>query len=60
MDPWLETADINLVDNNLPRKTQLSKFELFKQKKYGWGADGKENLMQRDQRNEELKKEEKK
>lgn len=59
MDPWLETADINLVDNNWPRKTQLSKFELFKQKQRGWGDDGKENLMQRDRRNEELKKEQK-
>ena len=56
MDPWLETADINLNDNHWPRKTQLTKFELFKQKKRGWGDDGKENLMQRHKRNEELKK----
>jgi len=56
MDPWLETADVNLFDNNWPRKNQLSKFNLFKQKKYGWGADGKENLMQKYRRNEELKK----
>ena len=26
MDPWLETADINLNDNHWPRKTQLSKW----------------------------------
>jgi hypothetical protein len=56
MDPWLETADVNLNDNNWPRKTQLSKFTLFKDKNRRWGDDGKENLMQRDARNEELKK----
>ena len=56
MDPWLETADVDLNNNNWPRKTHLSKFELFKQKKYGWGADGNENEMQRAKRNEELKK----
>jgi hypothetical protein len=56
MDPWLETADTEMFNNNWPRKSQLSKFELYKAKKYGWGADGKENLMQRDRRNEELKK----
>ena len=57
MDPWLETADVNLNDNNWPRKTQLSKFKLFKDKNRRWGDDGKENLMQRNARNEELKKE---
>jgi len=56
MDPWLETADINLNDNHWPRKTQLSKFKLFKEKKRGWGDDGEENLMQRHKRNQELKK----
>jgi hypothetical protein len=56
MDPWLETADINLNDNSWPRKTQLSKFELYKRKKYGWGANGSENQMQIDRRNIELKK----
>ncbi len=56
MDPWLETADTEMFNNNWPRKTQLSKFELFKQKEYGWGNDGDENLMQRNNRNEELKK----
>ena len=33
MDPWLETADVNLNDNSWPRKTQLSKFQLYKNKK---------------------------
>ncbi len=56
MDPWLETADVNLNDNNWPRKAQFSKFQLYQQKKYGWGADGSENEMQIDRRNEDLKK----
>ena len=56
MDPWLESADTEMYNNNWPRKTQLTKFELYKKKQYGWGADGNENLMQKDRRNEELKK----
>ena len=56
MDPWLETADTEMYNNNWPRKTQLSKFQLYQRKKYGWGADGSENPMQRAKRNEELKK----
>ena len=57
MDPWLETADVDLNDNSWPRKTQLSKFEVFKQKKTNRrGNGGKENLMQRDLRNKALKK----
>ncbi|MCB0400524.1 MAG: M1 family metallopeptidase [Flavobacteriales bacterium] len=59
MDPWLETADTEMYNNNWPRKAQLSKFQLYKQRNYGWGADGRENPMQRDKRNEELKKEQK-
>jgi len=57
MDPWLETADVNLNDNSWPRKTQLSKFKVFKSKSTNRrGNGGAENLMQRDTRNEELKK----
>ena len=56
MDPWLETADTEMYNNNWPRKSQLTKFQLYQQKKYGWGADGNENQMQIDKRNEELKK----
>ena len=55
MDPWLETADVNLADNNWPRRTTLSKFKVYQKKKGIRGDDGKENLMQRDRRNEELK-----
>jgi hypothetical protein len=57
MDPFLETADVDFSNNNWPPKMELSKFELYKRKKYGWGQDGKENPMQRAKRNEELKKE---
>jgi hypothetical protein len=56
MDPWLETADTEIYNNNWPRKAQLSKFKLYQRKKYGGGADGSENPMQRAKRNEELKK----
>jgi hypothetical protein len=55
LDPWLETADTDMNNNNWPPKLQPSKFELYKAKKYGWGADGKENPMQRLKKNEELK-----
>ena len=47
LDPKLETADINLHNNQWPRKMTLSKFELFKQKKYNRSQGGKENKMQR-------------
>ncbi len=56
IDPFLETADVDLTNNAWPRKLQPSKFELYKRATFGWGADGKENPMQRAKRNEELKK----
>ncbi|MCB0409174.1 MAG: M1 family peptidase [Flavobacteriales bacterium] len=56
LDPWLETADTDLNNNNWPPKMQPTKFEIYKDKKYGWGADGRENDMQRARKNEELKK----
>ncbi len=55
LDPWLETADTDLNNNNWPPKMQPTKFEIYKDKKYGWGADGRENDMQRARKNEELK-----
>ncbi len=60
MDPWLETADTEMNNNNWPAKVYPSKFQLFKEKSYGWGADGNENDMQKAKRSEELKKVEKK
>ena len=40
LDPHLETADVDLENNHLPREVQQSRFKLFKQKK-------KRNPMQR-------------
>ena len=47
LDPQLETADINLINNNWPRKTIKSKFELYKNKKNNRWKNFKENKMQR-------------
>jgi len=55
MDPWLETADTDLNNNNWPQKVQLSKFQLFKNGSGGWDEDDHENEMQRAKRNEALK-----
>jgi hypothetical protein len=56
LDPWLETADVDLNNNNWPAKVQPTKFELFKQREYKWDSDAKENPMQRAKRNEKLEK----
>tara|TARA_X000001036_G_scaffold314666_1_gene293103 strand:+ start:4189 stop:6561 length:2373 start_codon:yes stop_codon:yes gene_type:complete len=50
LDPKLETADIDLNNNYYPRKMILSKFELYKKKKYNRSQSGKENKMQRKKR----------
>tara|TARA_B100000886_G_C20402752_1_gene483348 strand:- start:35 stop:1744 length:1710 start_codon:yes stop_codon:yes gene_type:complete len=47
LDPQLETADINLLNNNWPRKMIKSKFELYKNKKNNRWKNFKENKMQR-------------
>ena len=47
LDPRLETADIDLVNNHWPRKMIQSKFELYKSKNYNRGTTSKENKMQR-------------
>ena len=47
LDPKLETADIDLVNNHWPRKMIESKFELYKSKKYNRRKIYKENKMQR-------------
>jgi hypothetical protein len=54
LDPWLETADVDLNNNNWPAKVQPTKFELFKQRNTKWDSDSKENPMQRAKRNEKL------
>jgi len=45
LDPNLETADVDTANNYFPPKQQMSKFELFKRKRFGG-----ENPMQRDRR----------
>ena len=46
LDPFLETADIDTSNNHYPKRQQLNRFELYKQK----AQRKKENPMQRDQR----------
>lgn len=58
LDPWLETADVDLNNNSWPEKVHPSKFELFKRKDYKWDSDAKENPMQRAKRSEKLEKNE--
>ncbi|MGY8780792.1 MAG: M1 family metallopeptidase [Fidelibacterota bacterium] len=57
VDPRLETADIDIVNNHWPRKMIPSKFELFKrnQKARGQGSGG--NKMQRAKKVKEALKE---
>jgi len=56
LDPQLETADINLVNNNWPRKVIRSKFELYKTKKHNRWKTYKENKMQRHNRSKKKEK----
>lgn len=50
LDPFLETADTDLSNNNWPARPQPTRFELYKQRQ-GGGVGG-ENPMQRYQRSE--------
>ena len=56
LDPYLETADCDLSNNNWPPRPQPTRFEIFKQ--YGssssrYGAQD-DNPMQRAEKNDEL------
>lgn len=51
LDPNLETADTDMSNNYFPAKSQISKFELFKQDRTGG-----ENPMQRAERAKKMKK----
>ncbi|MCC7331968.1 MAG: M1 family metallopeptidase [Flavobacteriales bacterium] len=55
LDPWQETADVDLNNNNWPQKKYPTKFEVFKNNDYQWDSESKENPMQRAARNEKLK-----
>ena len=50
LDPYLETADVDMSDNAWPPRPEPTRFEVFKQKEWGGGG---ENPMQRSQRNAE-------
>jgi len=54
IDPFLEMADCDEFNNGLPRMVKPSKFAVFKQKKYRWGANGDENPMQKARRMEDM------
>lgn len=57
LDPWLEVADTDRSNNYWPPKVEMSRFKLYEQKVNRWGVDPRrENPMQRDKRNEKLKK----
>jgi len=46
LDPYRETADIDEANNSWPRKTQPSRFELFKQQQLPRGSSNGTNPMQ--------------
>jgi hypothetical protein len=49
LDPYLETADVDMSNNFYPPKTQLSRYEIFKGAPSPFGAPG-ENPMQKAKR----------
>ncbi len=51
LDPFLETADVDLSNNNWPPKSMPSRFEMFKDNR-NWS---KENPMQRAKKEDEMK-----
>ena len=51
LDPFLETADTDFSNNSWPKREEPTRYELFKSKQ------STENLMQRDKRVQEVKKE---
>ena len=50
LDPYLETADVDMNNNHWPKKAIPSRFKIFKEKK------DPENDMQRDRRAKEMEK----
>lgn len=54
LDPYLETADVDMTDNYWPARPQPTRFELFKSEQGRWG-DGGENPMQRARRDQEMR-----
>ena len=58
LDPYLETADVDVSNNFFPPKPQLSRFELYKGNGFGrrGGGEAGENPMQRAKRAKEKEK----
>ncbi len=57
LDPYLETADVDVSNNSFKPTTSPDRFELFKRRQRPRGASAGENPMQRAKRAEEKKKE---
>jgi len=57
LDPYLETADVDVSNNSFQPKSTPDRFELFKRKNGPRGAGGGENPMQRAKRAEKVEKE---
>ena len=59
LDPYLETADVDMTDNYWPARPEPTRFEIFKaREERRWGGSDQENPMQRDRRNTEFQSEE--
>lgn len=51
LDPFRETADIDVINNAWPREYVPSKFELFKEQRLPRGSSGGQNPMQQQRQN---------
>lgn len=49
LDPYLETADVDMTNNNWPPKMELNKFQLYQQKQYSKYGQRKKSRMQKAQ-----------
>ena len=54
LDPYLETADVDMSNNVWPPRPEPTRFEVFKGSGYGRYGSGGENQMQRARRNAKL------
>jgi len=55
LDPFLETADVDVSNNYWPPRLIPSRFEMYKQDRKSWGSK-KDNAMQKQERIEEMQK----
>ncbi len=54
LDPYVETADVDISNNYYPPRQEVSRFELFKQRQRQRGGSSGENPMQRNNRAKKL------